>query len=90
MNELFQLIAIISHVVKENTALRSMGVVGMTELIPVATYLEKILLDDALKLFARKNPQHTYGEYFVCKRRSHINFIIILTYTIHPCRSPGK
>ena len=60
MNGLFQGDAIMSHVVEEISDLNRIRVVGGTELVPVATYLEKMLLMDyALKLFARKNPQHT-------------------------------
>ena len=60
LNGLFQGDAIISHVVEEISDLNRIRVVVGMELIQVATYLEKMLLMEyALKLFARKNPQHT-------------------------------
>ena len=59
LNGLFQFNAILSDVVKENPTLRSLGAVGGTELIPVATYLEKAWVHHALKSNACKNPQHT-------------------------------
>ena len=58
LNVLFQFNAILSHVVKENLALRSLGAVGGTELIPVAMYLERALVHHAVLSIACKNPRH--------------------------------
>ena len=74
-----------SRVVKESPPLRSLGVVGRTELIPVATYLDKMLLGHALKLNASKNPQHTYVQSTLSENVDHTSItIIIIIITYYP------